>query len=162
MEKQQWNGKYFIPTSLKALGLSIQLNHRGQSRCPNPETCALFTIIDVDAIHGIRVDFCACGHGAQSRHVQLLRAGLFPVTSEDPKMAITFRTLELFEILSYESKVSIFEYHCTLMRLTDNTGMNKPPVRLNLPFLVNFTDHFHRTGIQPSTAPFGSGVTSKC
>ncbi|KAF8337834.1 hypothetical protein F5887DRAFT_890334 [Amanita rubescens] len=126
---RQWNGKHFIPTSLKALGLSIQLNHRGQSRCLNPETCALFTVIDVDAIHSVRVNFCACGHGAQSCHVQLLRAGLFPVTSEDPKTAITFRTLELFEILSYESKVSIFEYHHTLMRLTDNTGMNKPPDR---------------------------------
>lgn len=60
--------------------------------------------------------------------MQLLRAGLFPVTSEHPQAAITFRTLELFELLSYESKVSAYEYYRTLSRLTDNTGMKTPPV----------------------------------
>ncbi len=61
--------------------------------------------------------------------MQLLRAGLFPVTSEHPQAATTFRTLELFELLSYKSKVSAYEYYQMLSRLTDNTGMKTPPVR---------------------------------
>lgn len=111
----------------------MQLNHRGKhAMCPNPEgnTGEAFTVIDLDAIHHISVNFCACGYGAQSRYVQLLRAGLFPVTSEHPRAAITFRTLEHFELLSYESKVSAYEYYRTLSRLTDNTGMQTPPVRI--------------------------------
>ena len=89
-----------------------------------------FTVINLDAIHSISVNFCACGYGAQSRYIQLLRAGLFPISSELPRAAITFRTLELFELLSYESKVSAYEYYRTLLRLTDNTGMKTPPVRI--------------------------------
>lgn len=126
-EEQQWNGWHFVSTSLNTLGLSLHLNHWGCLQCPNPETCANFTIIDIDAVHSIQVNFCACGHGAQSCHIQLLRAGLFPATSKDPKMAITFCTLEL-----YESKVSIYEYHCTVMCLMDNTRMNTLPVRFDV------------------------------
>jgi hypothetical protein len=108
----------------------MQLNHRGRHACPNPEANAgeAFTVIDLDTIHSISVNFCACGRGSQSRYVQLLRARLFPVTSEHPRAAITFRTLELFELLSYESKVSAYEYYKTISRLTDNTGMKTPPV----------------------------------
>ena len=105
----------------------MQLNHCGQSRCSNPEI-SQFTVVDVNAIHTIQVKFCACGQGTQSRYIQLLRADLFPVTSEDPKTAITFQTLKLYEILSYESKVSVFEFHRTLTRLTDNTGLSALPV----------------------------------
>lgn len=109
----------------------MQLNHWGRHTCSNPEANAgeAFTVIDLDAIHSISINFCACGHGTQSRYVQLLRAGLFPVTSEHPRAAITFRTLEVFELLSYESKVSAYEYYRTLSRLTDNTGMKTSPVR---------------------------------
>lgn len=108
----------------------MQLNHRGRHTCFNPEANAgeAFTVIDLDAIHSISLNFCACGYGTQSRYVQLLRAGLFPVSSEHPRAAITFRTLELFELLSYESKLSAYEYYRTLSRLTDNTGMRTPPV----------------------------------
>lgn len=108
----------------------MQLNHCGQSRCSNPEI-SQFTVVDVNAIHTIQVKFCACGQGTQSRYIQLLRAGLFPVTSEDPKTAITFQTLKLYEILSYESKVLVFEFHRTLTRLTDNTGLSALPVSFN-------------------------------
>jgi CxC2 like cysteine cluster associated with KDZ transposases len=39
-----------------------------------------------------------------------------------------FHTLETFELLSYVSKVSPFEYYQVLSRLTDNTGFNVPNV----------------------------------
>ena len=137
------------------------MNHRGRSGCPNPQICDHFTIIDVNAIHSVQLKFCACGQGTQSHYVQLLRAGLFPVTNEDPKTAITFQTLKLYEILSYESKVSVFEYHRTLTRLTDNTGISTPPVRF-YPNPAKSVTYLCRTATQPSTVQFGYGGTSKC
>lgn len=38
-------------------------------------------------------------------------------------------TLDLFSILSYESKMSAFQFYYSLSRLTDNTGLNEPKVR---------------------------------
>ncbi|KAG6885483.1 hypothetical protein C0992_005120, partial [Termitomyces sp. T32_za158] len=43
--------------------------------------------------------------------------------------AATFRTLKTFELLSYESKVSAFQYYNALARLTDNTGLDAPKDR---------------------------------
>ncbi|KAG6826212.1 hypothetical protein H0H92_000691 [Tricholoma furcatifolium] len=41
---------------------------------------------------------------------------------QNPKSATTFRALKTFELLSYCSKTSPFEYFQTLSRLTDNSG----------------------------------------
>jgi hypothetical protein len=49
-----------------------------------------------------------------SKTTQLLRARLFPSTVVDPKTAATFRVLETFQLLSFTSKVSAFEYYRSL------------------------------------------------
>ncbi|KAF8958691.1 hypothetical protein BDZ97DRAFT_1923452 [Flammula alnicola] len=49
----------------------------------------------------------------------------------DPRTAATFRVLETFQMLSFTSKISAFEYYCSLARRTDNTGVSVPP------------DHYH-------------------
>ena len=72
------------------------------------------------------MDFCGCGKSDQCHTVQLLHASLFPATIKQPKMATTMRVLELFELLSYESKASAFEFYHTLSRFTDNTGISPP------------------------------------
>lgn len=127
---QKWNGRHFETSTFKSLGLRVQLGHVPGEVCPNPEPCYDddFTIIDTDAIHAIGLDFCACGISAQSRTVQLLRAQYFPATVVNPKSAATFRSLEVFELLSYESKASAFEFYQALARLTDNTGIDPPKV----------------------------------
>jgi len=79
-------------------------------------------------MHNVAIDFCGCGQGNQKHIVQLLRARLYPATVVNPKSAATFEALEMFEMLSYESKVSAFEFYQTQSRLTDNTGMNTPNV----------------------------------
>jgi hypothetical protein len=81
-------------------------------------------------IHTVNLDFCACGASLQSKTVQLLRSRLFPATVDNPRTAVTFRAMELFELLSYVSKVSAFEFYQSLSRLTDNTGINVPKVSL--------------------------------
>lgn len=121
---------YFKTTSLKKLGLRIQLGHRFGERCFNSECCTNddFIIIDTHGIHEVGIDFCGCGKSDQRHTVQLLRANLFPATIKQPKTAATTRVLELFELLSYESKASAFEFYNTLSRFTDNTGISPPKV----------------------------------
>ncbi|KAF8870162.1 hypothetical protein BD779DRAFT_1455954, partial [Infundibulicybe gibba] len=123
-----WNGSYFEDRTLKTLGLRIQLGHRPGVLCMNPETSFNnnFTILDNQGIFSVTLDFCACGERAQSHTAQLLHARLFPATVENPRTAATFRVLETLEMLSYTSKVSVFEFYQALSRLTDNTKMNPP------------------------------------
>jgi hypothetical protein len=121
---------YFTTTSLKQLGLRIQLGHRFGEKCLNPERCTNddFIIINTHSIHEVGIDFCGCGKSDQRHTVQLLRAKLFLATIKQPKTAATTRVLELFELLEYESKASAFEFYHTLSRFTDNTGISPPKV----------------------------------
>lgn len=54
--------------------------------------------------------------------IQLLRAGLFPGTISMPRTAATFDSLRMFQMLSFVSKLSGWEYIRALSRLTDNAG----------------------------------------
>ena len=121
---------HFTTTSLKKLGLRIQLGHRFGEKCLNPEHCTIddLIIIDTHGIHEVGIDFCGCGKSDQRHTVQLLRAKLFLVTIKQPKMAATTRVLELFELLGYKSKALAFEFYHTLRRFTDNTGISPPKV----------------------------------
>ena len=73
------------------------------------------------------LDYCGCP-AAQPKPVQLLRARLFPSTVTDPKTAATFIVLKQFQLLSFSSKISGYEFYNTLARMTDNTGVKPPPV----------------------------------
>ncbi|KAG1722798.1 uncharacterized protein EDB91DRAFT_1240183 [Suillus paluster] len=98
---KHWNRSFFQKTSLKSLGLCIQLGHHIVND---------FVIIDVNGVHAIGLDFCGC-QTAQVHVTQLLQVHLFPATTVKPKTAATFRALEHFQILSFESKVSAFEFY---------------------------------------------------
>ncbi|KAG1741398.1 hypothetical protein EDD22DRAFT_851693 [Suillus occidentalis] len=82
-----------------------------------------FVILDVNSVHQVAVDFCAC-EIAQSPTTQLLHTHWFPAMTIDPKTAATFCLLHHFHILTFESKASAFEVWQTLSRLTDNTGLS--------------------------------------
>ncbi|KAF6750496.1 hypothetical protein DFP72DRAFT_991595 [Ephemerocybe angulata] len=122
---QRWNGHFFVRVPLKSLGLRIQLGHAPGEICPKPDTAwgDDFVIIDVDGVHTLGVDYCTCGASTMNQVDQLLERRLYPATTVNPKSAATFRVLEVFEILQYESKVSPFELYNTISRLTDNTGI---------------------------------------
>ncbi|KAF8190101.1 hypothetical protein BJ912DRAFT_850370 [Pholiota molesta] len=128
---QKWNGQHFEKTSLKTLGLRIQLGHKRGQQCLRPEQSRGddFVIVDTNAIHTVALDFCGCGNITQQHTVQLLCARLFPATITNPKSAATFRSLEYLELLSYESKLSVFEFYQTISRCTDNTGTAPPKDR---------------------------------
>jgi hypothetical protein len=122
---QEWNGGFFVPATLKKLGLRIQLGHPNGTRCLVPERAKDddFVVIDIHGVHQVGLDFCGCQTGEE--HVtQLLRNRWFPATSKNPKTAATFSVLDLFQVLSFESKASVYEMWNTILRRTDNTDIN--------------------------------------
>lgn len=105
------------------------MGHGIGDSCSNPEPSYddNFTVIDVKGIHLIHLDYCGC-ETAQARHIQLLRMSWYPATTSAPRTAATFRVLEHFQLLTFESKASGFAIYNALARSTDNTGTATPPV----------------------------------
>ncbi|KAG1792867.1 hypothetical protein EV424DRAFT_1475732 [Suillus variegatus] len=128
IQSHEWKEGFFHPVSLKSMGLRVQLGHYPGTTCrkPKPAHGDDFVVIDVHGIHDIALDFCGCEHEV-SHFKQLLRARWFPATVTDPRTAATFAVLEFFHILSFESKVSAYEFYHCLARRTDNTGIT--PIR---------------------------------
>ncbi|KAG2366038.1 hypothetical protein BDR07DRAFT_1480611 [Suillus spraguei] len=118
-----WNGTSFQITMLKALGVHFQLGHPISVQCVNPIPTFNddFVILNYNGVHEVGLDFCGC-ESAQPHITQLLHVCLFPTTTLDPKSAATFRMLEYFQMLSFESKVSAWVFYNMVARLTDNTG----------------------------------------
>ncbi|KAG1836189.1 hypothetical protein C8R48DRAFT_751702 [Suillus tomentosus] len=123
---KEWTGSFFRATSLKNLGLRIQLGHAIGEKCILPRKAFnnSFILIDTNGIHEVSVDFCGCKR-SQTHTKQLLRMGWFPSTSTDPRSAATFRLLQHYQILSFESKSSVYEFYHLLVRISDNTGLVK-------------------------------------
>jgi hypothetical protein len=127
---KKWNGQFFETITLKSLGLRIQLGHPDGQCCPTPQRAFNddFVVLDVHGIHEVAVDFCDCDK-AKNHVQQLLRVAWFPSTTADPKTAATFRLLEHYHLLAFESKISVYEYYNALKRLSDNTGLIPTKVR---------------------------------
>lgn len=125
-----WDGTCFCKTSLKTIGLRIQLGHPTGEFCPspNPTWNNDFIVLDVDGLHSVSMDYCGCAWERKSQVTQLLERRLYPATISSPKTAATFRLLEVLELLQYESKITTFEFFQTISRLTDNTGLSVPKV----------------------------------
>ncbi|KAG1864793.1 hypothetical protein F4604DRAFT_1882005 [Suillus subluteus] len=122
---QEWTNSCFTVVSLKDLGLRVQLGHFAGDSCLLPKRAFNdeFTLIDTNGIHNIGLDFCGCAT-AQTHTKQLLRAAWFQATTADPRTAATFRILEQYHLLSFESKASGYEFYRSIARLTDNTGLH--------------------------------------
>lgn len=131
-QPQEWTELHFKNVTLKELGLIIQLGHPPRERCINPARAYNdnFVIIDTDMIHCVCLYFCNCT-SAETHDIQLLRAQLYPSTSQNPRTAATFRVLRGFHLLTLMSKVSAFEFYYTIARQTDNSGTSPPPVSPN-------------------------------
>ncbi|RXW21399.1 hypothetical protein EST38_g4451 [Candolleomyces aberdarensis] len=125
-----WNGEFYQRTSLRDLGLRVQLGHHPGDPCPRPRSAINddFVVIDSDGLHRVSIDFCSC-HLTTPTAVQLLRARLFPATATDPRTAATFRVLETFQMLSFTVKASAHEFMASIRRRTDNTGLEDVPDR---------------------------------
>ncbi|KAF6743804.1 hypothetical protein DFP72DRAFT_993649 [Ephemerocybe angulata] len=125
-----WTGTHFLRTSLKSLGLRVQLGHAGTQGCPYPQRAFndAFVIVAPNGIHEIGLDFCGCP-GSPDHVVQLLRHRLFPATVKKPKTAATFSALKLLQMLTFTAKISCQEFTRAMDRLTNNTGTEQYPNR---------------------------------
>ncbi|KAJ7429396.1 hypothetical protein B0H11DRAFT_1768213 [Mycena galericulata] len=124
-----WNGACFERTSLREMGLVVQLGHSPGSRCQFREhRVQKFVLLHVNGIHELRLDFCNCGVNVEHRE-QLLRACWWPATPLAPETGATFEVLRQFQNLNCLGKVSGYDYYRTLELLTDNTGTIAVPDR---------------------------------
>ncbi|KAF8429324.1 hypothetical protein L210DRAFT_3418879 [Boletus edulis BED1] len=120
---EEWNGKFFEKKSLKDLGLRIQLGHPRGVKCYWPISAVKddFVVIHTNGVHSVGLDFCGCELAEQTSQ-QLLRVRWFPASSDKPRTAASFAVLKQFHLLSFESKVSTYEYYNALMRMSDQVG----------------------------------------
>lgn len=134
--QQEWNGAFFQKTTLKALGLRVQLGHV-DLLCPLPKPApASFTILDTNGLHTVDVNFCHCDRVISKRQ-QLLRSGWWPATVHHPQTCVTERCLEQFLAITLTGKLSAYDYYKSLEHLTDNTDMKLPNVSIFL-FTSNY------------------------
>ncbi|PBK81491.1 hypothetical protein ARMGADRAFT_1048805 [Armillaria gallica] len=86
-----WNGEQFKCSSLKDIGLCMQLNHTSmQCHLPVPGHQE-FKVLHGNGIHHVALDYCRCKRQLP-KHVQLLCRGWFPASH--------FQLLEFLHLLS--------------------------------------------------------------
>ncbi|KIJ19291.1 hypothetical protein PAXINDRAFT_68861, partial [Paxillus involutus ATCC 200175] len=121
---KEWTGVFFKRKTLKDFGLHIQLGHPVGEKCCRPRSSKndKFVVIHNDGIHVIRLDFCGC-ETAETLTRQLLCVRWFPASSDKPRTATTFSILEKFHLLSFKSKVSVYEFYNLFTQRSDNTGL---------------------------------------
>ena len=127
-----WNGRFFERVTLKLLGCRIQLGHPIGEPCllKYPASGDSFVVIDTSGVHEVGLDYRGCSAGGNEAS-QLLCFRLYPATVHSPNTAATFRCLHHFQLLSFESKCSVYEYFQTLVRESDNTGLKNVKVCLS-------------------------------
>ncbi|KAJ7435721.1 hypothetical protein B0H11DRAFT_2295375 [Mycena galericulata] len=93
-----WKEDMFERTTLKALGLRIQLGHgkpgkgrRGRCVLASEAVDDYFVVVAANGIHEVALDLCNCST-AQPHDIQLIRARWFPATGKNPRTAATFQT----------------------------------------------------------------------
>ncbi|SJL10438.1 uncharacterized protein ARMOST_13824 [Armillaria ostoyae] len=120
-----WNGEHFEASTLKDIGLHVQLNHASmQCRLPIASHQE-FKVLHGNGVHHVAVDYCGCERQLP-KHVQLLRRGWYPASQQVPRTAASFQLLEFLHLLSLCAKTSIYDFYRTLEKLTTNMGMAVP------------------------------------
>jgi len=89
----------------------------------------VITVINRSGVNEIGVRWCCCPNALEC-NMQLMAAGLFPATFQDPKMAFTFRVLEEFHLDNLECKTTPSQFFSHLRRLTSDKFPNSVPVGL--------------------------------
>ncbi|RDB23287.1 hypothetical protein Hypma_009705 [Hypsizygus marmoreus] len=124
---ERWTGTHFVQTTLKDMGLRIQLNHVSM-QCPTPIRCHQgFRVLHTNGIHDVALDYCGCR--SVPPHIQLLRRGFYPASQRTVKTCASFDLLRLLHLLALTTKGSTYDFYRTLEKLSNNTGIFLPPSR---------------------------------
>ena len=157
-----WNGLFFQCTTLRDLGLWIQLGHAYGRSCPTRSPAnATFRVIHSNGIHHVAIDQCRC-HGLLLNK-QLLRIGWWPATPLKPRSAATFEVLWHFHLLNLQGKVTGYSFYQALEYQMDNTRLQPPPVRSwLLIYVFCYWLWNDRIDQKLSWQWFGNGIISRC
>jgi hypothetical protein len=86
-------------------------------------------IIDTEAIHTVRIRYCACDQSDHANNLeQLLRNGWYPATTVDPATCATFAALELYRLLNVVGNINVHDFVPSLERNTDACNTQDVPV----------------------------------
>lgn len=119
---------YFERDSLRSAGVVVQLGHGGEA-CLLQSLVKNFTIAHENGIYKVKIGFCNCA-GSGKVHTQLFDHGIFPATENRPTIGFTFSHLQHFLVFSLASKMAVFDYHRSLVNLTDLTDPESVQVRV--------------------------------
>ncbi|KAF7314400.1 CxC2 domain-containing protein [Mycena kentingensis (nom. inval.)] len=126
---ERWTGSYFARYSLQQCGLRVQVGHPHGCPCSRPRPGRHdFVAVHINGIHDVSVDFCGCYHTSDPEHIQLLKAGWYPATTDTPRTCFTLECLNHFQTLTLHGKTTVYDYYATLETLTNAVGV-KPPDR---------------------------------
>ena len=134
MFRQVWNGEFFQKTALNNLGFRFYAAHE-HTPCPSADSTYSITVIDVNGVHYIDIQFCACTEDVNyvERYRQLLRVGWYPASFQRPKTAFTFNVLDTYHKLSLQGKLNLYDFFSSILQKTDNCGQKKLPVSCFFP-----------------------------
>lgn len=131
MNLQKWVDGYWSKSSLRALGMTVQLGHPAHDKCLNPTTSSLLILLHVNGFHVVNVQYCNCKYSPLDslKRCQLFRAGWYPATHERPESAFTLAMLDSFHEMTLQGKISAHDYYQSLVNISDNAGLDQIPVR---------------------------------
>jgi hypothetical protein len=141
---QIWTGAFFRKCDLRSAGQHVQLGHPPGKTCTSPQRSTRpFSVIHTNGIHLVDILFCGCDLAAHhgDRVQQLLRRRIFPATTTDPQTGSTFALLGLAQVLSVQSKLSLYDFYISIDTLTDATRVSD--VKVCVP-------RYHRSSPLPS------------
>ncbi|KAH9851013.1 hypothetical protein C2E23DRAFT_733773 [Lenzites betulinus] len=128
---ESWDGKRFVRTTLRDLGLVVQLGH-SRGKCTHPaKNTRQVAVVDMCGIQAVNVRYCECldaENGLTHQWRQLFHVGWFPATTHRPETAVTFQLLKTFHELNLQGKTNLYDFSKTLERLTDNSGLQEVPL----------------------------------
>ncbi|KAG8794906.1 hypothetical protein FRC12_020323 [Ceratobasidium sp. 428] len=122
-------GDQLQDVELKDLGCRLALGFHREPCVVGKEREIL--VVSMHGFRRVKVVFCQCSRSTtlDAEYRQLLRARLFPSSSELPSTVFTFNVLESFHLASAEGKMSGGRFYSMLTRLTDSAFPDKVPDR---------------------------------
>ena len=85
------------------------------------------TVVHTSGVHFCDVRYCNCPDAGAS-HLQLVKAGLYPATTKEPRTVFTFQVLDDFIMDNVECGTSAMNYYSKLRRVTSNAFPGLVPV----------------------------------
>jgi hypothetical protein len=86
-------------------------------------------VIDSQAIHTVRFQYCGCDNSDHANNLeQLLRNSWYPATTVDPATCATFAALELFRLLNVIGNINVHDFVKAVERQTDACQVHNVPV----------------------------------